>query len=328
MLTKNGRHSLERMQLGNYRLLELLKSGGFASVYLGEHIHLNTRVALKILHNDLADEAHIYHFLREARLHAGMLHPSIVRALDFGLEQQVPFLVMDYAPHGSLFEYFSQPGPLSATTILPFVLQISSSLAYLHSQGVMHCDVKPQNVLLGPTFQVWLSDFGVAQAAQPWASHKALHAFGTALYAAPELIEGAPRTASDQYSLAVMIYTWLCGRSPFQGTSSQLCQQHLLLSPPTLTSHVPEISPGVEHVVLRALSKDPYRRFPHIQDFSQAFEQAVQSSERKTDSLPLINSFPLSSYLSDNRLRLYVDEDEMKNIPTTSSIDHIKKPLR
>jgi serine/threonine protein kinase len=182
--------------------------------------------------------------------------------------------------------------PLTLRAIMPAVWQIASALQYVHDRGLIHCDVKPSNMLLGPCGEVWLSDFGIARPVAVAGSSN-MHAqmlVGTPLYLAPEQIEGRPLPASDQYALAIMVYQWLCGQRPFRGTNLQICLQHLSEPPPRLREHVPTISPGVERVVLRALAKDPERRFTHVQEFALALRQASRAERPSTMSRRMIQS--------------------------------------
>lgn len=141
---------------------------------------------------------------------------------------------------------------------------------------MIHCDVKPANVLLGPRNQVWLSDFGIAStvtsASRTGYGRRAVP--GTPCYLAPERIHGQTLPASDQYSLAVMVYQWLCGACPFEGSVPEICVHHLSTPPPRLRERVPSISRAVERVVLKALEKEPQKRFAHVQEFALALEQA------------------------------------------------------
>lgn len=133
-------------QLGNYRLSRLLGAGGFARVYLGEHIHLGTLAAIKVLDRRLTDEE-VERFRNEARTILHLEHPNIVRMLDFGIEDLTPYLVMNYAPNGSLYDICHNDIPLPLERILPYVRQIASALNYAHDNRVIHRDVKPQNML-------------------------------------------------------------------------------------------------------------------------------------------------------------------------------------
>jgi eukaryotic-like serine/threonine-protein kinase len=259
-------------QLGNYRLLRLLGAGGFAEVYLGEHVYLNTQAAIKVLQTRLADDER-ERFLHEARIIARLIHPRIVRVLEFGLEEDTPFLVMDYAQGGNLRQRLPKDVPLSAATILPYVKQVAEALQYAHDQQLVHRDVKPENMLLGGDDEVLLSDFGIALIAQSVRLQSAQEVFGTASYMAPEQIQGKAEPASDQYALGVVIYEWLCGELPFYGSFTELCSQHLFAPPPPLREKVPGIMPTLEAVVEKALAKDAHDRFPGVQELASAFEE-------------------------------------------------------
>ncbi len=146
-------------QLGNYRLVHLLGRGSFADVYLGEHIHLNTQAAIKVLDMRLTNDD-MSDFLKEARTIAHLKHPSIIQVLEFGVENNTPFLVMDYAPNGSLRARFPKGSRLSPEDIQPYLMQIASALQHAHDEKLIHRDIKPENMLL----HIWLlSNFGVCQ---------------------------------------------------------------------------------------------------------------------------------------------------------------------
>src|SRR5579864_3466643 len=134
-------------QLGNYRLLRLLGQGGQASVYLGEHIYLKSQAAVKVRHAALSDEERTV-FLQEAQMLVRMTHPHIVRVLDFALEDGMPFLVMEYAPHGTLRQRHPRGTRLPLDVIISYVNQVASALQYTHDQRLIHRDVKPENMLL------------------------------------------------------------------------------------------------------------------------------------------------------------------------------------
>src|SRR5438270_2112593 len=152
-------------QLGNYRLLRLLGQGGFAEVYLGEHIYLDTPAAIKVLHTRLASDE-VEHFQTEARTVARLVHPHIVRVLDYGVEGSTPFLVVDYAPNGTLRQRHPRGAALPLPTVVSYVVQIADALQYAHEQKVIHRDVKPENILMVRRNEVLLSDFGIALVTQ------------------------------------------------------------------------------------------------------------------------------------------------------------------
>jgi serine/threonine protein kinase len=254
-------------QFGNYRLVRLVGKGGAAEVYLGEHIHLNTYAAIKVLHTQLAGDD-VEQFRAEARTLARLGHPHIVRVLDFDVQDGMPFLVMDYAPNGSLRRYYPKGQIVFLPQIVSYVKQVAAALHYAHEQKFIHRDVKPENMLLGGHEEVLLSDFGLAALAHSSGSIITREAVGTLPYMAPEQIEGHPRAASDQYSLGVVVYEWLCGSRPFEGSMTEVMVQHLTMPPLPLHERVPTIAAEVEQVVLRALAKDPKKRFASVQDFA------------------------------------------------------------
>jgi Tol biopolymer transport system component len=245
-------------RLGNYHLVRLVGQGGFADVYLGEHIYLDIPAAIKVLHAQLR-KADAEQFRKEARTIARLVRPHIVRVLEFGIEEGAPFLVMDYAPNGTLRKLYPRGTKLQLATVVSYVNQIADALQYAHDQKVIHRDVKPENMLLGRRYEVLLSDFGIALAAQSTRHHSTQgmqDLAGTIAYMAPEQIELCAVAASDQYSLAIVAYEWLCGERPFQG-----------------------------EVVLKALAKDPQQRYPTVKAFARALEQAWRETLPITDLL-------------------------------------------
>jgi WD40 repeat protein/serine/threonine protein kinase len=261
-------------QLGTYRLVRLLGQGGFADVYLGEHLHLGTEAAIKVLHTHLVSEDW-ESFRKEAQIIAGLVHPHIVRLLDFDVKEGTPFLVMAYAPNGTLRRRHARGVPVPVATVAPYVCQVASALQYVHERKLIHRDVKPENLLVGAEQELLLSDFGVAIMAQSSRHTNMLSIGGTVAYMAPEQVQSKPCAASDQYALGVVVYEWLAGERPFDGSFAEIATKHILTPPPLLRLRVPTLSSGIEAVVLRALEKDPDQRFPSVQAFAQAFEEAA-----------------------------------------------------
>src|SRR3989475_724322 len=260
-------------RLGNYRLIQLLGKGTFADVYLGEHLYLNTPVAIKVLRSKL-DPSTLAGFLNEARQVSHLVHPHIIRVFDFGLESDAPFLVMDYAPYGNLRELHPSGSVVALSTIVSYTMALASALQCAHDQHLVHRDLKPENVLLGSKHEVLLSDFGLALLASDQEVLRVKERFGTLSYMAPELILGRPVPASDQYALAVMVYEWLCGHLPFGGLTAYIANQHLYALPPSLCEKHPDIPRAVEQIVFKALSKEPAQRFVDVLSFAMALEEA------------------------------------------------------
>jgi predicted ATPase/DNA-binding CsgD family transcriptional regulator len=284
-------------QLGNYRLVTLLGQGGFAEVYLGRHVRLPLQAAIKVLQSHVTGQE-VERFQQEAETIARLVHPSIVRILDYAVQEGVPFLTMDYAPNGSLRRRYSKGTVVPLPEIVSSVKQIAAALQYAHEQNVIHRDVKPENMLLGRHQEVLLSDFGLAALAHSSASLSTQEAMGTLPYMAPEQIEGHPRAASDQYALGVVVYEWLCGSRPFEGSPSEVLVQQLTMPPPPLHERVPTIPSEVEQIVLRALAKDPKLRFARVQDFALALEVACTGDSPGSTRLMLASGYAAESRLT------------------------------
>ncbi|MDQ2714167.1 MAG: serine/threonine protein kinase [Chloroflexota bacterium] len=277
----NGEYTADRagQQFGNYRLLRLLAIGGFADVYLGEHIHLRTNAAIKLLRTRLAEED-VKQFSEEARIVASLRHPHIVSILDFAVSQGIPFLVMDYAPNGTLRQRHARGSQLAPNTILSYLKQVGDALQYAHNERLIHCDLKPENILVGRKGEILLSDFGIAVVAQSSRFQLTQAIIGTISYMPPEQLHGRPVLASDQYALGIMAYEWLCGVCPFRGSVTEIMAQHINASPPSLRERVPGLSPVLEQVVMTALAKESGQRYASVVDFVAAFEAALLSQPR------------------------------------------------
>jgi WD40 repeat protein/serine/threonine protein kinase len=319
-------------QLGNYRLLRLLGRGGFAEVYLAEHVYLKRRAALKVLHTSLED-VDVDQFLSEAQTLARLEHPNIVRVFDFAVEQGTPFLAMDYAPRGTLRKLHPRGSCLSLTTTVAYVKQVADALHYAHSQRIIHRDVKPENMLLLTGQQVLLSDFGLSLLSPTSAQLSTQNNAGTIPYMAPEQIRGKPVFASDQYALGIVVYEWLCGVRPFDGPYWLVASQQELIPPPPLREKDPSLPEEVEAVVLKALAKEPEERYLSVQQFAQALEQASPVSH----IAPPLSVTPISStqrvfvsaaHADDAFVARLIEDLRQRGIAATQeNPDHIQQKL-
>jgi len=264
----------EGEQIGNYRLVRLLGRGGFAEVYLGEHIHLGTQVAIKILRIQM-ERQDVQGFINEAKTISKLRHPHIIRLIDFGLDSTTVYLIMEYAPQGALRDRYPHGWRVPLPEVVEHVKQVGAALQYAHDQGVVHRDIKPENMLIDASGSFLLSDFGIAIPAHKTQSLSTQDAAGSAPYMAPEQMRGKARPASDQYSRAVVTYEWLCGTRPFEGsTAIEIALKHITQPPPPLCQHIPSLPFSVEQVVMKALAKEPGDRFSSVQEFMQALEVA------------------------------------------------------
>jgi ABC-type transport system substrate-binding protein/serine/threonine protein kinase len=288
-------------QFGNYQLVNLLGQGGYAEVYLGQHVRLDLQAAIKVLHTHLTG-SEAEHFQQEAQTIAKLTYPSIIRVFDFDVQDGTPFLVMDYAQGGSLRQRYPKGSLVPLPQIISCVKQMAAALQYAHDKKFIHRDVKPENMLIGQHQEVLLSDFGIATIAHSTSSLNvgAEGASGTLAYMAPEQIEGHPRAASDQYALGVVVYEWLCGERPFEGSVSELIAQQLSMPPSSMRERVPTIPSEIDQVVLRALAKDPKERYTSVADFSTALEQASQrvlsSTAKHSDEQPAFGQVDAIGY--------------------------------
>lgn len=310
-------------QLGNYHLTRLLGRGSFGEVYLGEHIYLKTEAAVKVLRTQLADND-VQDFLNEAQTIARLIHPHIVRIFDFNVQEGTPFLVMDYAPNGTLRQRHPRGTSIPLNTVVSYVKQVADALQYAHDQKLIHRDVKPENMLIGRHNDILLSDFGTVQVAQStrMMEGEGFHTVaGTMTYMSPEQLQGKPRTASDQYALGVIVYEWLSGERPFQGAFAEIVTQHMFMSPRSLREKVPTIPSAVEAVVLMALAKDYKQRFASVQAFANTLEQAYFSSSSLSsgsDYAPPV--FPLPAEASSPLPLTLVKEPSNPSLPAMEPI--------
>jgi serine/threonine protein kinase len=265
-------------QLGNYLLTHRLGIGGFAEVYLGEHVFLGIPAAIKVLHQEhmLAEEQKA--FAQEARTVAKLIHPHIVRLLDFGFQEEIPFLVMDYASGGTLRKVYPRGTQLPLEMVIEYAHQIAEALQFAHDRHLIHRDIKPENLLLGSNHEVLVGDFGIALAVQSSRAHSTQEVIGTAQYMAPEQILGKPHLASDQYALGIVVYEWLTGATPFRGSFTEICAQHMHAPLPPLRTHRPDLHPEVEQTLGRALAKRPEERFTTVSEFVKAFSESGQET--------------------------------------------------
>ncbi len=330
-------------QLGNYRLVRHLGRGAFGDVYLGVHVHLKTPAAIKVLHTALTS-SDVEKFRTEARTIARLEHPHMVRVLDFGIQDYTPFLVMSYAPNGTLRQSHPKGTTLPLATIISYVSQVAGALQYIHQHKLIHRDIKPENMLLGRNNQVLLSDFGFVQMAQSSISQSSKEMAGTIPYMAPEQFNGKPRPASDQYSLGIVVYEWLIGERPFQGSVLEIITQHIQNPPPPMRTVNPDIPPEVEEVVFTALAKDPQQRFATVQAFANALQQASNIeapiasvstlSFQEISELPSFGTQPLAAVAApvefprynEPALNVHADEESFSNTPSSEHQHTTKVP--
>ncbi len=268
-------------QFGNYRLLRLLGKGGFAEVYLGEHVYMQSKAAVKVLYGPLTT-SDAQSFLQEARTLVSLEHPNIVGIKEFDIKHDIPFLVMNYAPNGTLRQRYTKGQSVPLVTVVSYALQVASALQYAHDRHIVHRDLKPENMLIDNNSNILLSDFGIAVLSFSTHSYVSKGPAGTYFYMAPEQITGKALPASDQYALGITVYEWLCGEVPFVGSVTEITAKHIHVPPPPLRDRGIAIQPQVEAVIRRALEKDPRQRFASVQEFALALQNSSNAQQRNS----------------------------------------------
>ena len=267
----------ERVLAGRYRMLERIDAGGAGEVWRARDERLGRDVAVKILGKD-ADEAFRARFADEARRAAAVVHPNVVTVFDEGRDGADAFMVMELVPGKTLREIVAERGPLPAHEAARIVAQIAAALDAAHDAGVIHCDVKPANVIVDPKGIAKLTDFGIARAARDRDEQELL---GTARYIAPERVAGEPPTErSDIYSLGLVAYELLAGQPAFADMETDdLLRRRLDDPPPTLRSARVGVPENVDAAVGRALARDPADRYPSAGGFARALLAATERGD-------------------------------------------------
>jgi eukaryotic-like serine/threonine-protein kinase len=269
-----------------YRVERLLGHGGMASVYLAHDAELDRPVAVKVLTDALAGEDELrQRFLREGRTAAALSHPNVVSVFDAGEEDGRPYIVMEYVAGETLADTLAQRGPLPPEEAVDLALQACAGLAQAHASGLVHRDVKPQNLLIGEGATVKVADFGIARAAEATQLTATGTILGTAAYLAPEQAAGEPVTpATDVYALGAVLYELLTGRVPHDTRSLGDLARRQAGEPATPPSDLtPGIPPAVEDVVMRALARLPEHRPPTAGDLAADLTAALSD----TPTVPL-----------------------------------------
>ena len=276
--------------LGRYKILDQLGSGGMAAVYKAEDPSLQRIVAIKvILHQEQASGKLIERFEREARALAQLTHPNIVRILDFGEQDGLPYLVMDYVPGGTLHQKLT--GPMAWQEAIRLAIPVARALAFAHQRGIVHRDVKPANILLGQTGEPLLSDFGIAkilQSSEAGDLTGTIGWIGTPSYMAPEQesnqsVDGR----ADLYALGSMLYEMITGRRPYQAASSlELLQKKLAGPPPDPSPFVPGLPAYVADILLHCIQPKPQDRFQTADELVTALEGALANTNPLTPATP------------------------------------------
>jgi eukaryotic-like serine/threonine-protein kinase len=284
---------------GRYELEELVGTGGMSSVFKARDTLLERHVALKILHPHFTeDEQYVERFRREARAVASLSHPNIVTILDRGEDEGRQFLVFELVEGRTLAELLQEQGRLPVQRALEIAIQVARGLGFAHEHGLVHRDVKPQNVILNGDGRAKVTDFGIARSLDVQGVTQSGAVLGTSNYIAPEQASGRPvdRT-TDVYSLGVVLFELLTGEVPFPGESFvAVAMQHVSEPPPSVLEVRPDVPVRVARAVDRALEKDPAERFATMDAFAaelQACLAELGSPPGPDADVTLVRSVPL-----------------------------------
>jgi eukaryotic-like serine/threonine-protein kinase len=273
---------------GRYELQELIGRGGMSSVYKARDSLLERNVAVKILHQQYdADEEFVERFKREARSAARLQHPNIVTVIDRGEDDGRQYIVFEHIDGENLKEFIVRKGRLDVQEALEIALEIARALSFAHGHGLVHRDVKPQNVLLNGDGRAKVTDFGIARSLDVDSGMTQTGTvLGTSNYIAPEQANGQPVDAqSDVYSLGIVLYELLAGEVPFPGESFVvIAMKHLHEPPPSILDKRRDVPLRVADAIDRALEKDPARRFPTMAAFAAELEQALVELEQHDEA--------------------------------------------
>src|SRR5256714_5081154 len=297
-----------------YFIEELIKNGGMGSVYLGKHVLMDKRVAIKVLRPSLAMDGDVVaRFSREARAASRISHPHAVSVTDFGeSENGVVFLVMEYLDGRTLKEIVKSEGPMAVDRVVEIVRQVAGALDVAHQQGVVHRDLKSDNIMLSQTSGAeWAKvlDFGIAKIQQPEGEPDvditaANLVIGTPQYMSPEQCSQSGRidARSDIYSFGIIIYEMLAGRVPFTGESPTMIMMKQVQDPPSsILEARPEVGAGLAQVISKALAKPPADRFQTAGELSEALADAARASESSelAAAPPTVASVPVPAIADD-----------------------------
>jgi eukaryotic-like serine/threonine-protein kinase len=271
-------HRIDRDTLidGRYRVLTRLGSGGMADVYCAEDTQLGRRVALKMLYRRFAeDEEFVERFRREASSAAGLQHPNIVGVFDRGEWDGTYYIAMEFLEGQTLKQLVREHGACPPELAIDITIQVLRAARFAHKRGIVHRDIKPHNVILDAEGRAKVTDFGIARAGASDMTETG-SIMGTAQYLSPEQAQGQPVSPrSDLYSVGVLLFELLTGKVPFDADSPvTIALKHVSERPPAPSELNPEVPPALDAVVMRALEKDPGRRFADADEFVAALEAA------------------------------------------------------
>lgn len=261
-----------------YEIVEPIGGGGMANVYLARDTILKRDVAIKVLRLEYAnDEEFIARFHREAQSAISLAHPHIVDIYDVGEEDDIYYMVMEFVNGMTLKKYIQNYGPIPVDQALDILKQLTDAISHAHENGIIHRDIKPQNILIDRSLNVKVTDFGIAMALSATSLTQTNSVLGSVHYLSPEQARGGMATKkSDIYSLGIVLFELLTGRLPFSGQSAvSIALKHLQSETPSVRRWNPNVPQSVENIVLKATAKDPFHRYESIQEMEKDIESSL-----------------------------------------------------
>jgi len=272
-----------RLLKKRYQLGRRMGSGGMSVVYKGRDLMLERTVAIKVLREDFSvDPAFRERFRQEAKAAANLSHPNIVTVHDFGIDQGHIFIVMEFVPGTTLKTLIGEKGRFDPDDAIPLIVQACAGIGYAHRAGLVHCDVKPQNMLVSPDRRLKVTDFGIARALASIQEDEISEiVWGSPQYFSPEQASGrSPSPSSDVYSLGIILYEMLTGSPPFEAeNSTDLAYLHRNTTPRPPIEMAPSISESLNQIILKVLSKEPSRRYRTADQLGRVLMTFSQKSD-------------------------------------------------
>ncbi|HJO34460.1 MAG: protein kinase [Anaerolineales bacterium] len=296
--TSSGDHKILNRR---YELKEREGVGGMAHVYRAEDIALRRVVAIKVLREDLAEEQDLVkQFLREARAVAHLSHPNVVAVHDVGSDRHRHYMVLEHVAGEDFKSHIRLDAPFSIEHTLDYAIQICAGVGHAHRHGLVHCDIKPQNILVTPDGKVKVADFGISRllsATQPIETSATL--FGTPHYFSPEQAQGSPATpASDVYSIGVLLFEMLTGRLPFDAPDAHvLGHMHVHADAPDIRGQNPAIPDTVAEIIAKVLAKEPSARYRTAEHLGHVLITFRDQGAQATRPFLALNSDELDAHI-------------------------------
>jgi len=308
---------LTNQSIAGFSILHRLGVGGMSEVYLAFQESLHRHVALKVMRADFVGSSdHEQRFLQEARAVASLMHPNIVQVYDVGKFESIHYIAQEYVPGSNLFSYIQRRGALPLAEAISILWQTTAALQKAASIGLVHRDIKPDNILLTPDGEVKVADFGLARARGQSLNLTAVGVtLGSPLYMSPEQIQGlSVDSRSDLYSLGATAYHMLTGRPPFSGeTALALAMQHLQAEPVSLGQLRPDLPKALVGIVHRLLAKSPDERFASAVELARSLKEVVDDSlaGQANQMVPFAG--------------LVIDHQRLRNLEVTQELQKISK---